>query len=61
MSGRIDAEIHVAAAAAMLDLDMTPATREAVASNLANLRIMAGLFMAIDLADDVDPAPVFWP
>ena len=61
MTGRLDAEIYVATAAPMLDLDLPPATREAVAANLANLRTMAGLFMGIALGDDVDPAPVFWP
>ncbi|MEO6339496.1 MAG: DUF4089 domain-containing protein [Caulobacteraceae bacterium] len=61
MTGNLDAEIYVATAAGMLELDLAPVAREAVAANLANLRRMAGVFMSLDLGDDVDPAPVFWP
>ena len=61
MTSRLDAEIYVATAAPILELDLPPATREAVAAHFANLRNLAGTFMALDLADDVDPAPVFCP
>jgi hypothetical protein len=61
MTGRLDAEIYVATAAPILELDLAPAVREAVAANIANLRTMAGIFMAVDLGDDIDPAPVFCP
>ena len=61
MTGRLDAEIYVATAAPMLELDLAPPVREAVADNLANLRRMADIFMAVSLSDDLDPAPVFWP
>jgi hypothetical protein len=61
VSGRLDAEIYVATAAPILELDLPPATREAVAANFANLRNMAGIFMALNLADEVAPAPVFCP
>ena len=61
MTGRLDAELYVATAAPMLDLDLPPPIREAVAENLANLRRMADIFMALDVGDELDPAPVFWP
>ncbi len=61
MTGQLDAEIYVATAASMLELDLPPPVREAVAANLANLRRMADIFMPLNFGDDVDPAPVFCP
>jgi hypothetical protein len=59
MSAPFDA--HIAAAASVAGLELSPAALRRVADQLANLRRLAAAFEAVPLDDDLDPAPVYRP
>jgi hypothetical protein len=50
-----------ASAAAVLGIDIDPAFRDGVWSNLATMALIAAPLMAVELPADLEPAPVFRP
>ncbi len=56
-----DYDDYVAAAAAALDIELDGAAQRGVSANLAALFRMAAALAALDLEDELDPAPVYSP
>jgi hypothetical protein len=57
----VDVEAYRDAAAAALDLTLSPESRDGVAANLAVLFRMAGELDAVELSPHDEPLPVFRP
>jgi hypothetical protein len=56
-----DAETLIESAAAMLQLDIPPESREGVRQNIKTAAKMAALVEQVKLPDDIDPGPVYRP
>jgi hypothetical protein len=56
-----DAEAYVEQASLLLGLDLDPAFRPGVVTNIALIRRMGDLVMSLPLAVADEPAPVFHP
>lgn len=56
-----DAEAYVDQASLLLGLNLDPAFRPGVVTNIALIRRMAELVMGLPLAVEDEPAPVFHP